>query len=110
MTRNYLAIVMAAVLALAVPAGAADKLAGMSGMSGMADESFASAKSAEIEIMRVRMGTNPSPSAMSALMDAENALRQFRQAPAGKKDATRSQLEAAMANLDLEISAQPPNY
>ena len=50
------------------------------------DDAYAAAKSAEIETMRVRLGTNPSINATTTLIETENLLRQFQSAPPAQKN------------------------
>lgn len=68
-------------------------------------DSFAAAKSAQIELLRARLGADPSPAAWSTLIEAENLLRQYEQAPAKQKQTVGTQLDAALTRLDLEIAA-----
>lgn len=62
-------------------------------------------KSAQIETLRARAATAPSATTATTLIEAENLLRQYRAAPAGKRDTLRSQVEAALGRLELEIDA-----
>jgi hypothetical protein len=68
------------------------------------DNSYASSVAAEIEIMRVRLGSNPSLSASATLMEADDLLRRFRQAPGNQKASIQSQLDSAMARAELELN------
>lgn len=70
-----------------------------------ADDAYIAAKSAEIETMRARLGVDPSATASATLIEAEDLLRRLRQTPPAKQDAGRSQLDAALARLGLELSA-----
>lgn len=62
-------------------------------------------KSAQIETLRARAATTPSATTAATLIEADNLLRRYRAAPAGKRDALRSQVEAALGRLELEIDA-----
>jgi hypothetical protein len=92
-----------ALLAFLLPAfaGAADKPAPSN-----PDDAWAAAKSAEIETMRVRLGTSPSANSMATLFETEDLLRRFRTSPAAQKAAMRSQVDAAMARLEMEFATQ----
>lgn len=68
-------------------------------------EADVAVKSAQIETLRARAATTPSATTGTTLIEADNLLRQYRAAPAGKRDALRSQLEAALGRLELEIDA-----
>lgn len=92
---NFLVVV----LALSV-CGAAH-----AGETATANRSDLAAKSAQIEMLRVRAANAPSAATTFTLMEADNLLRQLRNAPAGKRYALHSQLEAALARLELEIDA-----
>lgn len=70
----------------------------------MSDESWAAAKSAEIEVMRARLGANPSVNASATLIEVEDLLRRFRTAPAAQKPPLRSQVDASAARLELELA------
>lgn len=72
--------------------------------NGGSDNAYAAAKSAEIETMRARLGAYPSASAGATLMEADDLLRRFRQAPAAEKGGLRGQLDSTMARLELELS------
>lgn len=63
------------------------------------------AKSAEIELLRGRLSANPSSSASTSLLEAENLLRQLKTAPPAKRASIASQLDAALARVELEIGA-----
>ena len=69
------------------------------------DDAFATAKYAQIEVARFRSGAQPSPSVMASMIEAEDLLRRFREAPATQKPVLRSQLDAAVARLDMETSS-----
>lgn len=68
-----------------------------------------SVRSARVETLRARLGANPSATASATLIEAENLLRLFQRAPSDQKDAVRSQLDAALTRLDLEIDAAGRN-
>lgn len=89
-----------AVIALLSPvtAFAADKPASNS------DEVYASNRAVDLEVMRLRLGTNPSPSATATLIEAEDLLRRFRQAPAKEKPSLKSQLDAAVARMQMDAA------
>ena len=90
-----------ALLAFLAPAIAiaADKPASTS-----PDDAWVAAKSAEIEAMRVRLGTAPSANTMATLIEADDLLRQFRGESPARKSALRSQVDAAVARLELELA------
>jgi hypothetical protein len=67
-----------------------------------ADDAYVATKSAQIETLRVRLGGNPSANATVALLDVEDLLRRYRAAPAAP---LRSQLDAAVTRLELELMA-----
>lgn len=90
-------LIVALCLLTAVPAWAADSRDG--------GEADLAVKSAQIETLRVRAATTPSATSATTLIEAENLLRQYRTAPAGKRDALRSQVEAVLGRLELEIDA-----
>lgn len=69
------------------------------------DDAWAAAKSAEIETMRVRIGTAPSANAYATLIEVDDLLRQFKSAPANQKAAMKAQVDAAVARLELEAAA-----
>lgn len=69
------------------------------------DDAFATAKYAQIEVARLRSGAQASPSVMASMIEAEDLLRRFREAPAAQKPVLRSQLDAAAARLDMETSS-----
>lgn len=68
------------------------------------DNAYAAAKSAEIETLKVRASSAPLGGATSTLMEADDLLRRFRQAPAAEKGSLRAQLDATMARAELELS------
>lgn len=68
------------------------------------DNAYAAAKSAEIEMLKVRASANSALGAGPVLMEADDLLRRFRQAPAAEKGSLRSQLDAALARAELELS------
>lgn len=63
------------------------------------------AKTAQVELLRARASLSPSATTTTSLIEAENLLRQLREAPPDKRDALRAQLEAALARLELELDA-----
>jgi len=67
----------------------------------------AAAKSAAIEGARMRLATRPSPSGTAALMEAQEALRRYQQAPMDKKTEAQAILDAAIARLHMESEAPP---
>ncbi|ARJ67769.1 hypothetical protein WV31_19960 [Magnetospirillum sp. ME-1] len=68
------------------------------------DNAYAAAKSAEIETLKVRASAHSAMGAGPILMEADDLLRRFRQAPAAEKASLRSQLDAALARAELELS------
>jgi hypothetical protein len=62
-------------------------------------------KSAQVETLRARAAVTPTATTSTTLIEAENLLRQYRAAPAGKRNVLRSQLESALGRLELEIDA-----
>lgn len=71
----------------------------------VADEADIAAKTAQVEALRARAALAPSAISSTTLLEAENLLRQLREARPKKRGPLRSQLEAALARLELEISA-----
>lgn len=72
---------------------------------GNAHEADLAVKSAQVETLRARAAVHPSATTTGTLIEAENLLRQLREAKPDKRDALRAQLEAALARLELEIDA-----
>jgi hypothetical protein len=68
------------------------------------DNAYAAAKSAEIEILKVRASGAPMGGAAATLMEADDLLRRFRQAPAAEKEGLRAQLDTSLARAELELS------
>jgi len=68
-------------------------------------QSDLAAKSAQVEALRARASLSPSATTNSTLIEADNLLRQLREASPDKRAALRAQLEAALARLELEIDA-----
>lgn len=101
MTRQALRLGLAALLAatLVVPALAADPAGN--------DVATAAAKSAAIEGARMRLATRPSPSGTAALIEAQEALRRYQQAPMDRKTEAQAILDAAIARLHMESEAPP---
>lgn len=66
-------------------------------------EADLAAKSAQVEALRARASLSPSSTTASTLIEAENLLRQLREAKPDKRDALSAQLNAALARLELEI-------
>lgn len=95
MRRSLAAILIS--LAMAGSAMAAD--------AGKTREADLDAKSAQLEILRVRAAATPSATTTATVLEADNLLRQLRQAPPDKRNALRAQLDAALARLELEIDA-----
>jgi len=62
-------------------------------------------QSARLETLRARAAMTPSVTTSTTLIEAESLLRQLRQAPADKRQALSSQLDAALSRLDLEIDS-----
>jgi len=69
-----------------------------------ADAAFVAAKAAAIESLRSRLSVSPSVSAGTTLMEADDLLRRYQQAPAAQKNALRSQLDSAVARAELQLS------
>ncbi len=67
------------------------------------DNAYAATASAQIETLKVRASANPSIGATSTLMEADDLLRRFRQAPAAEKGGLRAQLDATLARAELEL-------
>ena len=97
MKHLYIAAVLASLISGAVLA--AEK------STSSPDSAWVAAKSAEIETMRVRLGTSPSTNATSTLIEVEDLLRRFKTAPADQKNSLRSQVDAAVARLELETTS-----
>lgn len=96
MTMFTRSLIAALALALWVGnASAADK---------SADDAYAAAKSAQIETIKARASVNPSMGATSALMEADDLLRRFRQAGPAEKNTLRAQLDATLVRAELELS------
>ena len=68
------------------------------------DEIYASNRAADLEVMRLRLGTNPTPGATATLIEAEDLLRRFKQAPAKEKPGLRSQIDAAVARMEMDAA------
>ncbi|CDK97919.1 protein of unknown function [Magnetospirillum gryphiswaldense MSR-1 v2] len=68
------------------------------------DAVYASNRAVDLEVMRLRLGTNPSPGATATLIEAEDLLRRFKQAPAKDKPALRSQIDAAVARMEMDAA------
>ena len=62
-------------------------------------------KSAQLETLRARSAMNPAATTSATLIEADNLLRQLREASPDRRPALRSQLEAALVRLELEIDA-----
>lgn len=60
-------------------------------------------QSARLETLRARAATAPSATTGTTLIEADNLLRQLRQASPEKRPALGSQLDAALGRLELEI-------
>lgn len=63
-------------------------------------------KAARIEILRVRSVTAPSPATTAGLGEADELLRQLREAPASERAALRERLDAVLARLDAAVASQ----
>jgi TolA-binding protein len=89
-----------AILALLSPmvAMSADKPASSS------DDIYTANKSVEIEVVRLLLGGNPSPNITAIILDAEGLLRRVKEAPSDQKVSLRSQLDAAIARLEMETA------
>ncbi|MGE4281583.1 MAG: hypothetical protein AB7G62_18520 [Magnetospirillum sp.] len=72
---------------------------------GKVDEADLAAKSAQMETLRARASIHPTAATTSTVIEADNLLRQLREAKPDKRAALRAQLEAALARLELEIDA-----
>lgn len=92
-----------ALLAFLAPAiaRAAEKPAAIS-----PDDAWAAAKSAEIEVMRVRIGSAPSANVNATLIEVDDLLRRFKAAPANQKAALKAQVDTAVARLELESASK----
>lgn len=95
MKRLALALVLAALMA--GPAFAADRI--------NTDDADIAVKGAQVEALRARASLTPSAGTSAGLLEAEDLLRRLRQTPSDKRPALRSQLDAALARLELEIDA-----
>jgi len=92
------AIAFALVALVALAAQAADRPE-----SASTDAAFVATKAAAIETLRARLAVNPSVSAGATLMEADDLLRRYQQAPAAQKTALRSQLDSALVRAELEL-------
>lgn len=86
-----------ALIALALSLAATPALAGEQSAARTAD-AYAAAKSADIEALRLRMGPGPS----ATYIEAQEALRRYRLAPADRKTEAQAVLDAAVTRLELE--------
>lgn len=70
------------------------------------DNAYAAAKAAEIETLKARASMTPQAGAgaTATLMEADDLLRRFRQAPAAEKTSLRAQLDTTLARAELELS------
>ena len=93
--KRFVLAVIAAALCLAPPA--------LAGETASAFHADLAAKSAQVETLRARAAMAPSATTSSTLIEADNLLRQLREAPPERRSALRSQLEAALVRLELEI-------
>lgn len=96
MRSLLLSVALLLALGLAQPAAAAD--------AANRDDVYAAAKTADLEAMRLRLGPNPSASAGATFIEAQEALRRYRQAPPAAKNEARAVLDAALARLELEAN------
>lgn len=94
---KHLALVLALGAFVIGSAGAADRMP--------PEDADIAAKSAQIESLRARASLSPVATTSATLIEADNLLRQLRQAPPDKRLALRSQLETALIRLELEIDA-----
>lgn len=62
-------------------------------------------QSARLETLRARAAMAPSTTTGSTLIEAESLLRQLREATPDKRAALRSQLDAVLGRLELEIDS-----
>lgn len=92
--RIRILVAAALTLAAATPVAAAD--------SGRTDDAYASAKSADIEALRLRLPARATVAA--TLLEAQEALRRYRQANPEAKAEARAVLDAAVARLELEAN------
>lgn len=90
-------------LALATLLALSLSSAALAGETAQAFQADLAAKSAQIETLRARASMSPSATTSGTLIEADNLLRQLREAPPERRQALRSQLEAALARLELEI-------
>lgn len=95
--KRLAALALLIPLIVSAPAGAAE--------TEQAFHADLAAKSAQVETMRARAALSPSATVSTTLIEAENLLRQLRAAPPARRATLRSQLEAALARLELEIDA-----
>ncbi len=66
------------------------------------------ARAARVEILRARLATANSPPGSMTLIEADDLLNQLRAAPPTKRDALRTQLDAALSRAELEIETSRP--
>lgn len=88
--------------ALSVLLAATPALGKDAGKTGEADLAV---QSARLETLRARAAMAPSSTTGATLIEAESLLRQLRQASPDRQSALRSQLDAALTRLELEIDA-----
>jgi hypothetical protein len=92
--------ILGVLLSLALgTAQAADKVS-----QSASDGAYAAGKAAEIETLRARASMHQSTGLSSTLMEADDLLRRFRQAPAAEKSTLRAQLDSVLARAELELS------
>lgn len=96
MRSTIFGVAALAALALIQPAAAADQT--------NRDDVYAASKTADIEAMRLRMGAHPNIGGTATLMEAQDALRRYRQAPPEGKTQARAVLDAALARAELEAN------
>lgn len=92
--RPWMIAAIALAMALANPAAAAERA--------HTDDVYAAAKSAHIEALRLRLPQRPT--ATTTLLEAQEALRRYREANPERKGESRAILDAAMARLELEAN------
>lgn len=66
------------------------------------DDVYAASKSAELEGLRMRLSNRSS--ATATLMEAQDALRRYREAKPENKNQARATLDATMARLEMEAN------
>lgn len=72
------------------------------------DDIYAASKSADIEALRLRMGAHPSVDGTTSVIEAQEALRRYRQATPESKTQARAILDAVLGRLELEANRMKP--